>query len=108
MKIVAGVTPLASAAEYTKGLNPEPGCRDACSAWLYWFAAKSNPPTIAFTAPLAGFIATIVAWISGICDSVQPSFSCLSQTTSPGVTTSVALVGGAPRLFASIWRLAHL
>ena len=56
--MVAGVTPLAKAAEYTKGLKLEPGCRRAWSAWLNCLALKSQPPTIARTAPLCESSAT--------------------------------------------------
>ena len=54
-----------------KGLKLEPGWRQACVTRLNLLRSKSNPPTIARTAPSCVLMATRAACTSGSCAIAQ-------------------------------------
>ena len=58
-----------------KGLNEEPGWRQACVTWLNLLRLKSKPPIRARTAPSAGSSETKPASTSGSCAICQPFLS---------------------------------
>ena len=94
---MAGVKPFSNAAEYTNGLNDDPGWRRACVARLKLFRKKSNPPFNATIAPSNGSIDTNAPCASGICASRQPPSAVRrNRTTSPGFNTSATVVGAGP------------
>src|ERR687886_669884 len=59
--MVSGEIPWARASARTKGLNELPACRWAWVARLNLTLSKSDPPTIALTAPVAGSTETRAA-----------------------------------------------
>ena len=85
MTTVAGVKPFSNAAEYTNGLNDEPGWRSAWVARLKLLRKKSKPPFSATIAPSNGSIDTNAPCTSGICASRQPPSAVRrKRTMSPG------------------------
>ena len=54
-----------------KGLNEEPGWRQACVTWLNLLRLKSKPPTSARIAPSVGSVATNADSTSGIWVTLQ-------------------------------------
>ena len=76
-----------------KGLKLEPGCRQACVAWLNLLRLKSKPPTRARIAPVLGSVESKAASTSGICVMRQLFFSSgWTRITAPRRSR---LLGGA-------------
>ena len=81
---VVGIMPFSSAAEYTNGLNVEPGWRVAWVTWLNLLRENSKPPDSARIAPLFGLIAINAASTSGNWVNMGGwSFRFRIRTTAP-------------------------